>query len=84
MLKASASLIVPHWYYMQPRKLGTSSIAPALIDKAIVSIYAANSGLLPDTKYIHRTTYNASSESLNSNWLISLICSLVTSIKQTS
>lgn len=69
---------------MHPKKLGTSNIAPALIDIAIVNIYAANKGLLPDTKYIHSTTYKANIESLNRSWLISLISSLATSIMQTS
>ena len=50
MIRDRASLIVPHWYYTQPKKLGTRSIAPALMDIARVSINAASSGLLEETK----------------------------------
>lgn len=50
-----------------PKKLGTSNMAPALIDMDRVSMSAATNGLLDDMKYTHNTTYRARMESLNNN-----------------
>ena len=59
------SFLVPYIYCNHPKKLGSNSITPALIEAPRVKNNAAYIGLFTLKKYIHIAIYNAIIESLN-------------------